>query len=180
MVPFSRRSGPAVILLALLTALPACKKKEEPREPEPGATAEEQTRLYITTQDVKVRSGPGTRHKIIAEIKAQTNVHVAGKEAGWLRVVSTQGRPPGYIDQRFAKPLDPSTVSTRPVKGIYITTAEVSVREKPGLDYKAVARIEKGTRVTVVGAEGAWLKVESRHGNPPGYIEARFAKRETD
>ena len=174
----SRQSGRAVVLLALLLALPSCKK-EEPREPEPGASAEEQTRLYITTQDVKVRSGPGTRHKIIAEIKAHTNVHVAGKESGWLRVVSKQGRPPGSIDQRFAKPVD-EPVSSRPVKGKYITTADVSVREKPGLHSKAVAKIEKGTLVNVVGGEGDWLKVESRHGNPPGYIEARFAERETD
>jgi hypothetical protein len=28
----------------------------------------------------------------------------------------------------------------------------------------------------VVGAEGDWLKVQSQHGNPPGYIERRYAE----
>ena len=172
----SRPLGRAAVLLALLLAPLSCKK-EEPREP--GASAEEQTSPYLTTQDVKVRSGPGTRHKIIAEIKAQTRVNVTGKENGWLRVVSKQGRPPGYIDQRFAQPL-PEEARTAPVRGPYAATADISVREGPGLHYKALARIEKGTRVNVVAREGDWLKVESRRGNLPGYIEARFAERELD
>jgi hypothetical protein len=31
-----------------------------------------------------------------------------------------------------------------------------------------------------VGADGEWLKVESRRGNPPGYIERRYAERVSD
>ncbi len=169
---------PGLALLFFLLALPACKNKDD-RKAEPWTGGEqEQTRPYKTVQDVKVRSGPGTRYKIIAEIKADTTVHVTGREGEWLRVVSKHGRPPGYIDQRFAKPAEPDSVPrAKTPTGTYKTTAAVSVREGPGLHYRSVARIDKDTVVTVVGDDGDWLKVQSKHGNPPGYIEKRYAER---
>jgi uncharacterized protein YgiM (DUF1202 family) len=169
------------LLLLLVGPLTSCKKKEA-SQAEPGAQATaEKTRPYVTVEDVKVRSGPGTRYKIIAEIKANTRVNVAGQEGGWLRVVSRQGRPPGYIDQRFAQPMAPGDAARADsYRGTYAATADVPVREGPGPHYKAVARIEKDTRVTVVGAEGDWLKVQSKRGNPPGYIDSRYAERISD
>jgi uncharacterized protein YgiM (DUF1202 family) len=161
-----------------MAPISGCKNSEAPQATSPAANSE-QTRLYITVEDVKVRSGPGTRYKIIAEIKADTRVNVAGQQGEWLRVVSKHGRPPGYIDHRFAKPAGPETVSVRSrnPRGIYETTADIQVREGPGLHYRSVATIREKTEVRVVGAEGDWLKVQSQQGNPPGYIERRYAER---
>lgn len=60
--------------------------------------------------------------------------------------------------------------------GSYITTATVNVRKGPGTEHEKVAKIPKGTKVQVVGKEGLWLKVQSKHGNPPGYIQQTYAK----
>jgi uncharacterized protein YgiM (DUF1202 family) len=172
-----RQLGLALTLFFILFALQACEKKEA-REPDTVADSSEQTQPYTTVKDVKVRSGPGTRHKIIAEIKSGMKVNVAGREDGWLRVVSKQGNPPGYIDERFAKPASGSSAQlTTPAEGSYITIADAYVREGAGLRYKAVAKVEKGTKLNVVGEQGDWLKVQSRRGNPPGYIEKRYAER---
>jgi uncharacterized protein YraI len=175
-----RQLGLALTLFFILFALQACEKKEA-REPDTVADSSEQTQPYTTTDDVKVRSGPGTRYKIIAEIKSGMKVNVVGRERGWLRVVSKKGNPPGYIDERFAKPATGSSAqATAPAQGTYITIADAYVRESPGLHYKAVAKIEKGKEVNVVGEEGDWLKVQSLHGRPPGYIEKRYAERRPD
>jgi N-acetylmuramoyl-L-alanine amidase len=177
MILLSRRLGPVLTLISLLFPLSACDKKNE-SPPEAVADAAKQTQPYTTTDDVKVRSGPGTRYKIIAEIKSGMKVNVAGREDGWLRVVSKQGNPPGYIDERFAKPASGSSAQlTTPAEGSYITIADAYVREGAGLRYKAVAKVEKGTKLNVVGEQGDWLKVQSRRGNPPGYIEKRYAER---
>jgi uncharacterized protein YgiM (DUF1202 family) len=168
----------AIGLVLLLAPLSGCKKEDSGKADFPASAQNESTRLYTTIQDVKVRSGPGTRYKIIAEIKADTRVNVAGQQGDWLRVVSKHGRPPGYIDHRFARPAGPETAPrVRSPRGTYTTTAPISVREGPGLHYKSVAKIDKDTQVTVVGAEGDWFKVQSKHGNPPGYIEKRYAER---
>ena len=174
-IPSSRLAS-ALTLVLLLFQLPGCEKKE-PRQPEPTVDTAEQTQPYTTTQDVSVRSGAGTRYKIVAEIKSGTLVNVAGREKGWLKVVSKQGNPPGYIDDRFAKPVaDSSPSAAPPARGLYTTIADAYVREGPGLHYKAVAKVEKGKEVNVVGGQGDWLKVQSRHGRPPGYIEKRYAE----
>ena len=176
MVLPSRRLG-LVLTLALLFPLLGCEKKDA-GEPRATAGTAEQTQSYVTTQDVKVRSGPGTRYKIVAEIKSGTKINVAGREDSWLRIVSKQGNPPGYVDERFAKPAaEPSARTTAPAQGLYTTTADTYVREGPGLHFKTVARIERGTKVNVVGSDGDWLKVQSKHGNPPGYIEKGHAQR---
>jgi N-acetylmuramoyl-L-alanine amidase len=178
MIIRSNRLAIALTLVIILFLLSGCEKKEQ-SQPEATVKAAEQTQPYTTTQDVRVRSGAGTRYKIVAEIKSGTLVNVAGRENGWLKVVSKQGNPPGYIDERFAKPVGgPSQTASPPVQGSYTAIADAYVREGPGLHYKAVSKIEKGKEVDVVGGQGDWLKVQSRHGRPPGYIEKRYAERE--
>jgi uncharacterized protein YgiM (DUF1202 family) len=154
-----------------------CEKKEKAETP-PVASGPEEPQPYLTTQDVRVRNGPGTQYKIVAEIKRGTKVSVAGTEGSWLKVVSKHGNPPGYIDARFARPAgEPVRQEASPSPGAYRVTAETFVREGPGLHFKTVAKLEKGTKINVVGSDGDWLKVQSKHGNPPGYIEKRYAER---
>ncbi|MGH7774482.1 MAG: SH3 domain-containing protein [Candidatus Binatia bacterium] len=169
---------PVLLILAVLLTAGGCEKQEA-REFKTTAAATEQTQPYVTTSDVNVRSGPGTQYKIITEIKRGTKVNVAGREGDWLKVVSKQGNPPGYIHERYARPGGEPTKQavSAPAQGSYVTTAEVNVRRGPGLQYEIVAQIPRDTKVQVVDAEGDWLKVQSKHGNPPGYIEKRYAKR---
>jgi hypothetical protein len=39
-----------------------------------------------------------------------------------------------------------------------------------------VASISKGTKLNVVDQDNGWLKVESKRGNKPGYVEASLTK----
>lgn len=144
------------------------------------AAAAEQTWPYETTADVKVRGGPGTQYKIVAEIKSGTKVNVVASDGDWLKIVSKQGNPPGYIPERYARALGEPIKKSAFVAGSYTATSDTPVREGPGLHYRSVAKITKGMKVHVVDAEGDWLKVQSKHGNPPGYIEKRHAQRSVE
>ena len=66
--------------------------------------------------------------------------------------------------------------SAPPVEGKYETLVDTRVHSGPGVHYPAVAEIKKGTKINVVDEEKGWLKVESRRGNKPGYVEASIAK----
>ena len=161
----------------------------QPIETEPGTAVT--IRPYVTTGNVQLRSGPGPQHSVLTEIKSGTKVNVAGREGEWLKVVSKKGNPPGYINQRDAHPFEEAAqmrpevvephgtrqVSRDFVPGPYVTTEETSVRRGPGSNYETVAIIPKDTKVHVVGSEGGWLKVESKHGKAPGYILERHATR---
>ena len=131
---------------------------------------------YTTTATVNVRSGPGTNYRIVAKIPKGATVQIVGKEGGWLKVQSKHGNPPGYIDERFVLLREAATSQTASVPGTYVTTATVNVRSGPGTNHRIVTKIPKATKVQVVGAEGDWLKVQSKHGNPPGYIQKKYAR----
>jgi len=164
----------SLVAATLLLASAAVSKPE-------AAAAAEQTWPYVTTDNVKVRSGPGTQYRVVAEIKSGTKVNVAASDRGWLKVISKRGNPPGYIPEQSAQATgEPIKKKSFFAAGSYIATADTPVREGPGLHYKTVAKITKGMKVQVVDAEGNWLKVQSKHGNPPGYIEKRVAQRSTD
>ena len=132
---------------------------------------------YVTKATVNVRRGPGTNYEIVAKIPKGAKVQIVGKEGRWLKVQSKHGNPPGYIDERFVlvreAAMSPTAAS---VPGTYITTAAVNVRSGPGTKYAIVTKIPRATKVQVIGAEGDWLKVQSKHGNPPGYVQKKYAR----
>ena len=167
-----------LLALAFILTLGGFQTQEATEYRSAAPPSKEQTQPYVATADVKVRSGPGTEYKVVAEIKSGTKVNVAASDGEWLKIVSKQGNPPGYIQERYARPTgEPIKKTASFVQGSYTATADTDVREGPGLRYKTVAKITKGMKLQVVDAEGDWLKVESKHGNPPGYIEKRSAQR---
>jgi len=167
-----------LLAVAFILAAGACRSLEAAAS-KAATGSMEQTQPYVTNADVKVRSGPGTQYKVVAEIKSGTKVNVAASDRGWLKVISKRGNPPGYIPEQSAQATgEPIKKKSFFAAGSYIATADTPVREGPGLHYKSVAKITKGMKVHVVDAEGNWLKVQSKHGNPPGYIEKRSAERQ--
>jgi septal ring factor EnvC (AmiA/AmiB activator) len=54
----------------------------------------------------------------------------------------------------------------------YEAVRSTAVHEEPMSSSRVVARLTKGTQVTVVGSENGWLEIRSKHGKPPGYVRA--------
>ncbi len=148
------------------------------------SAAQEAKGSYLTTAEVQVRQGPGASYEIISTIPKGIKVNVVDREGYWLKIESKQGRQPGYIDEQYARPLDPprtaqTTKPSRSVAGPYRTLREAELREGPGLKYKVVTRLPADIKVHVVRAEGEWLRVESNRGNKPGYVDKRLVERWT-
>jgi N-acetylmuramoyl-L-alanine amidase len=172
-------------ILALLIALNvlACrsgsKEAESKAELKDLADLNEQTRPYVTTGATKVRTGPGTQFRVIADIGPDAKVNVVGKDGEWVLIVSKKGNAPGYIElASVAKWAGESAKETAAaaVEGRYEALADTQVRSGPGLHYPIVADIAKGTKLNVVDEDKGWLKVESKRGNKPGYVEASLTK----
>src|SRR3989304_7637970 len=98
----------SLVAATLLLASAAVSKPE-------AAAAAEQTWPYVTTDNVKVRSGPGTQYRVVAEIKSGTKVNVAASEGEWLKIVSKQGNPPGKIQERKSPPTGKPTKKQAPL-----------------------------------------------------------------
>lgn len=141
---------------------------------------------YTTTADVPLRAGPGTNHPVITTLPKGIKINVVGKEGYWLKVESKHGDKPGYIEERFAR-LETTAKKTAPkpatptsVAGAYRTVKDVDLREGPGTKYKVVTKLPAGLKVNVVRAQGDWLRVESKKGGEPGYLEKKSVERWTE
>jgi len=137
---------------------------------------------YLTTADVEIRSGPGTKYDVVTTIPKGIKVNVVGREGGWLKVESKQGNKPGYIEEKYARPLETQQVvqsktATPSVAGAYKTLRDVELRDGPGTKFKVVTTLPAGIKINVVRAEGDWLRVESKKGGKPGYVEVRTVER---
>ena len=85
---------------------------------------------------------------------------------------------PGEVSKSAAQSLSASRRTASP--GIYEILRTIKVFAEPSGSSRTVATISQGTRVTVVGDNGEWLEVQSKSGNPPGFIrraDATFAEK---
>ncbi|MSP40954.1 MAG: SH3 domain-containing protein [Deltaproteobacteria bacterium] len=140
---------------------------------------------YTTTADAPLRSGPGSNYDTITTLPKGIQVNVVGKEGYWLKVESKHGGKPGYIDEQFAArdvagKNTQSKASASTVAGPYRTLGEVDLRQGPGTKFPTVTRLPADIKVNVVHAEGDWLRVESKKGGKPGYVDKRDVERWQD
>jgi uncharacterized protein YgiM (DUF1202 family) len=137
-----------------------------------------QLRPYVTIESAKVRTGPGPQFRVTAEVPAQAKVHVVGRDGDWVLIVSKRGNIPGFIELASVKPGEgEENESGDPIAGgKYEVLTNTRVHSGPGLHYPVIAEISEGTVINVVEEDKGWLKIKSKRGNQPGYVEASLAK----
>jgi hypothetical protein len=153
----------------------------------------------LQAKDLMIQSQEGqlaqTRQKLdessrqLAEMKTQLEgsrkeVSLAQQRLGVARQATLSARPAAATGRTASRAPDASAPTPRPAvakgnaaSGVYETTRPTSVYEDPSSSARVVSQIERGTRINVVGSNGGWLEVRSRHGNPPGYVRSDDARR---
>jgi uncharacterized protein YgiM (DUF1202 family) len=131
---------------------------------------------FVTTAEVKVRKGPGTTYEAVTTIPKDINVNVVGKEGSWLRIESKHGGKPGYISEQYARPLGAQQfaqdkTSSQSITGPYRTLRETDLREGPASSSRVITKLPANIKINVVRSEGDWLRVVSKHGDKPGYVQ---------
>jgi uncharacterized protein YgiM (DUF1202 family) len=167
-----------IVLLAL--ALSACESKENKIESHDLPDLSDQARPYVTLENTTVRTGPGNQFRPITKIPPNAKVHVVGRDGDWLLIVSKKGNAPGFIPMASAQPGEgeeqPEADAQRQVEGSYETLVNTQLRSGPGLHYPVLTDIAKGTKINVVDEDRGWLRIESKQGRKPGYIEGSLAR----
>jgi uncharacterized protein YgiM (DUF1202 family) len=159
-----------------------CRKSEELANPDDLPDINKQLRPYVTVASTKVRTGPGPQFRATGEVPMRAKVHVVGRDGDWVLIVSKKGNIPGFIEMASVKPGEgeESATGDSTVGGKYEILANTRLHSGPGLHYPVVAEVSKGTIVNVVEEDKGWIKVESKRGKQPGYVEASLAKPAAD
>ena len=129
-----------------------------------------------TENNVRLRSGPSTRDKVIAKLPKGTKLEVLGQQSGWYRVATAMGTVGWVIDDFFTVATVPATGTARATGSTVSATvsrARVNLRKGPSTRYGSYGYIAAGMRVEVLGRNGDWYQVRSPRGTI-GWIASRL------
>ncbi|WP_276674278.1 SH3 domain-containing protein, partial [Caldibacillus debilis] len=126
---------------------------------------------YQTTANLNLRTGPGTKYKVILTIPKGKQVTATEKSGNWYKVsysYTSKGKKytkTGWVSGSYLKKASSSGSSasasgtTKITKTVYQTTANLNMRTGPGTKYKVIFTIPKGKTVSATEKSGSWLKV---------------------
>src|SRR5207302_8847950 len=100
----ARQSCRCILMLIALLPLSACKGKEPASKPQELPDLNAQIHSYVTLGNIKLRTGPGTQFRTIAEIRQNSKAQVVGRDGDWVRIVSKKDNAAGYIEVASIQP----------------------------------------------------------------------------
>jgi uncharacterized protein YgiM (DUF1202 family) len=171
MTIYLRHIAVGLLVAALFLGASACKDRGTVADPKDLPDLNSQTFPYVTVQTTRVRTGPGTQFRAMAEIGPNARVNVVGRDGDWVLIVSKKGNAPGFVEIATVKPSDgESKESLNPqVEGKYESIADTQVRSgRPPL-----SSYGQRNKLNVVDGKGG--RVGS---NANGHIEAGLPSRE--
>lgn len=109
----------------------------------------------VTKANVNMRSGAGTKYKVVKVVKANKTVTILGQKGSWYKV-KYNGKT-GYISKSY---VIKKNYTVKKYSGKYKTKVALTVRKGPGTNYVKAGTLKKGEVVTVKGkTSNGWLQI---------------------
>jgi SH3-like domain-containing protein len=176
----------SIIVLVAAICLPALAAQPGNTAPVGAAPAAEANALNlpafpfmaeITSDDVYIRSGPGTQYYNSGKARKGDKVKVVANKFSWLQVVPPAGSY-SWISKQYVQ-IDPQNKTSGAVIGEAVRVYAGSDEVQPMHSTSIQVKLNKGDKITIVGEEkdgyckisppdGAYLWVSSQHAKPLG------------
>ncbi|EOU1136650.1 SH3 domain-containing protein [Clostridium perfringens] len=155
---------------------------EKPSTPE----STEKTGIVNVSSSLNVREGASTSSKVIGSLSGNTKVTIVGEEGAFYKIEYKGSH--GYVAKEYVKdvtesnnsnqgtqtPEKPSTPETTKKTGIVNVSSSLNVREGASTSSKVIGSLSGNTKVTIVGEEGAFYKIEYKGSH--GYVAKEYIK----
>ncbi|EGT0679522.1 SH3 domain-containing protein [Clostridium perfringens] len=163
-------------------------KDEVVTEPEKPSAPEntEKTGVVNVSSSLNVREGASTSSKVIGSLSGNTNVIIVGEEGAFYKIEYKGSH--GYVAKEYVKdvtessnsnqgtqtPEKPSTPESTEKTGIVNVSSSLNVRSEASTSSKVIGSLSGNTKVTIVGEEGAFYKIEYKGSH--GYVAKEYIK----
>ncbi|WP_455538978.1 immunoglobulin-like domain-containing protein [Terrisporobacter sp.] len=138
---FKKRAGKLAIALTLVGSTAV------------GANAA--TTTGVTKTAVNMRTGAGTKYKVVTVVKADKTVSIVGEKGSWYKV-KYNGKT-GYISKSY---VIKKNYTVKKCSEKYKLKVDLTVRKGPSTQYLKAGTLKKGTVVTVKGkTSNGWLQI---------------------
>ncbi|MBO3400448.1 SH3 domain-containing protein [Clostridium perfringens] len=155
---------------------------EKPSTPE----TTKKTGIVNVSSSLNVREGASTRSKVIGSLSGNTKVTIVGEEGAFYKIEYKGSH--GYVAKEYVKdvtesnnsnqgtqtPEKPSTPESTEKTGIVNVSSSLNVREGASTSSKVIGSLSGNTKVTIVGEEGAFYKIEYKGSH--GYVAKEYIK----
>ena len=155
---------------------------EKPSTPE----STEKTGIVNVSSSLNVRSSASTSSKVIGSLSGNTKVTIVGEEGAFYKIEYKGSH--GYVAKEYIKdvtesnnsnqgtqtPEKPSTPESTEKTGIVNVSSSLNVREGASTSSKVIGSLSGNTKVTIVGEEGAFYKIEYKGSH--GYVAKEYIK----
>ena len=159
---------------------------EKPSNPE----STEKTGIVNVSSSLNVRSSASTSSKVIGSLSGNTKVTIVGEEGSFYKIEYKGSH--GYVAKEYVKdvtesnnsnqgtqtPEKPSTPESTEKTGIVNVSSSLNVREGASTSSKVIGSLSGNTKVTIVGEEGAFYKIEYKGSH--GYVAKEYVKDVTE
>ncbi|EOU2056639.1 cell surface protein [Clostridium perfringens] len=156
--------------------------------PEKPSTPEntEKTGVVNVSSSLNVRSSASTSSKVIGSLSGNTKVTIVGEEGAFYKIEYKGSH--GYVAKEYVKdvtesnnsnqgtqtPEKPSTPENTEKTGIVNVSSSLNVRSGASTSSKVIGSLSGNTKVTIVGEEGAFYKIEYKGSH--GYVAKEYIK----
>ena len=144
------------------------------------------TGIVNVSSSLNVRSSASTSSKVIGSLSGNTKVTIIGEEGAFYKIEYKGSH--GYVAKEYVKdvtesnnsnqgtqtPEKPSTPESTEKTGIVNVSSSLNVREGASTSSKVIGSLSGNTKVTIVGEEGAFYKIEYKGSH--GYVAKEYIK----
>ena len=156
---------------------------EKPSTPE----ATQKTGIVNVSSSLNVRSGASTSSKVIGSLSGNSKVTIIGEEGAFYKIEYKGSH--GYVAKEYIKdvtgsnnnsnqgtttPEKPSTPESTQKTGIVNVSSSLNVRSGASTSSKVIGSLSGNSKVTIVGEEGAFYKIEYKGSH--GYVAKEYIK----
>ncbi|MDU5650163.1 MAG: SH3 domain-containing protein, partial [Clostridium perfringens] len=144
------------------------------------------TGIVNVSSSLNVRSSASTSSKVIGSLSGNTKVTIIGEEGAFYKIEYKGSH--GYVAKEYVKdvtennnsnqgtqtPEKQSTPESTEKTGIVNVSSSLNVREGASTSSKVIGSLSGNTKVTILGEEGAFYKIEYKGSH--GYVAKEYIK----
>ena len=144
------------------------------------------TGIVNVSSSLNVRSEASTSSKVIGSLSGNSKITIVGEEGAFYKIEYKGSH--GYVAKEYVKdvteinnsnqgtqtPEKPSTPETTKKTGIVNVSSSLNVREGASTSSKVIGSLSGNSKVTIVGEEGAFYKIEYKGSH--GYVAKEYIK----
>ncbi|MEH7354232.1 SH3 domain-containing protein [Neobacillus drentensis] len=133
------------------------------------------------TDQLRVRSGPGTSFRIVGLLNKGQEVTILDQNENWYKITFSFGEgwvARDFLETKTVKQESNQTPAPSNSKGIGVVDGDtVNVRQEPSTTSSIIGKLTKGTSVTIYSKQNNWLEIG--FSNLKGWVNSEFINTQT-